>query len=200
MDNYNEKKLLNPRLFELLAKLPENLTLVEKKEIFVLSAFHFCTNYGNNLTNLIFREANNQESPIAQCGFVVDEGKFYHMITANFSKIKSFPIERIVLVACHECAHLLENDKLAQTIDFSSPEGINKYLAFVSKEDGDWYASEHELKADEVGYDISKNIYQRAVHDALEDELKFRFWESYSLLEYNESIEMDKHRARFDKK
>ena len=197
-NNNSSNKLLNARLLELLSKNYQSLTLNEKKEIFSLAVEHISTNYGNKLTNIIIQDAVDSSKPIAQCGFILDNGKFYHLITVNFFVMQNFPVERIILVACHECAHLFENDKIARNIDFSSELGIESYISSISRKNEDWYASEKEFEADRLGYFVSKNIFQRAVHDTEDLQMKRKLWDSFSLLSYNESIELEKHRTKMD--
>jgi hypothetical protein len=192
----DSEKLLNEKLLQLLSK--NNHTEDEKIEIFNLVVEH-CKNLESLKNNEMFKieiqETTDLLRPIAQVGFCVTEkGEFSHLITVNREKIKTFPIARIVLVACHECGHLSKNNKFAKTLDFSKKEDIERYIAKIRRKHGDWYHNEEEIQADIYGFETAKNVYQRAVHDTPDVKLKEKFWSEFDLIEYNQNLEMEKHK------
>ncbi len=192
----NNEKLLNEKLLELLSK--ESHTNGEKIEIFRLVVEH-CRNLEkirqNEMCNIEIAETSDLIRPIAQVGFsVTEKGVFSHLITINREKIKTFPIARIVLVACHECGHLSKSNKFAKTLDFSKKEDIERYFAKIRRKHEDWYHNEEEIQADIYGFETAKNVYQRAVHDTPDVKLKEKFWSDYDVIEYNQNIEMEKHK------
>lgn len=192
----NNEKLLNAKLLDFLSK--ENHTDDEKIEIFKLVVNH-CSDLErlrqNEMFNIEIAETSDLIRPIAQVGFsVTEKGEFSHLITVNREKIKTFPIARIVLVACHECGHLSKSNKFAKTLDFSKKEDIDRYIEKIRRKHEDWYHNEEEIQADLYGFETAKNVYQRAVHDTPDVKLKEKFWSNFDLIEYNQNIEMEKHK------
>ena len=195
--NENSQLLLEPELLAILSK--KELSVEDKIKAYELTANFCCHEYGNKILNVVVEHINNPERPISQVGFIIDfdnNNQFKHLIIANDFYLNDFPIERVILVACHESAHIEWNEQIARTLDFTKNEDIEKYKAATARNDNkEWYFREEEKRADARAFFIAKNIFQRAVHDTADFKLKERFWSSYSLLKYNEEIEMSKHNS-----
>lgn len=203
MDNKNnETKLLRPELLSLLGK--DKLTETEIK-ILVTHISQYCYSIEkvkrNDIYETSFAIADSVYKPIAQVGFELsaDRTKFNHLITFNMEKLMSFPIERVVMIICHEFGHLVENDRLAKNTNFQIEEELKSYIASFSRKEEDWYSQESEYSADLYGYDSAKNIYQRAIHDSELVSDKLKFGNSLITLMNNEELELSKHRESMDR-
>lgn len=185
-------KFLTDEYFHLL--LEESLTK-EKVEALFKGTVSIIQN-DILMHDIEIQEATREDAPIAQVGFMYDERthSVRHLITVNYQRMIDFPIPRILLVAAHECGHLFASEEKTNDLERGSIT-IDEYIEFIRRKDGDWYQQESELKADQFGFFRSKNIYQRAVHDASDDFLKQYFWDCYRQIEMNEMIEMEKHRV-----